>query len=362
MRFLHQLFRLAGLLYGLFIVGDMAFSFHFHYVGEDFLWLGFPPGLVPAGRAAMIVSGVSMMTVAVVALIPGLWERLRRPRRFGVWLQIGLLPGIALVSISCLHFYLYFVPRLPSAAPVPIGCFALLIMVMNLARMRMEFKSGQPVDSRERGGRFWLAHGAAFVLLAALLPLALLLTYGLTDFSRMHRRMGSLEPVTADCIIVFGAGVDANGTPSTALAERVGCSSNLFHRGLGRYLVMSGGTNAAGVSESRCMKRLAMSLGVPEERIILDEQGLDTFCSVMNARRLMKARGWRRSYSVSHFYHLLRIKMAARRIGVDTLTVPVKKNGLNRQVWYLIREVAALYYYFFLFDAKAGEMSAVAAL
>ncbi len=166
--------------------------------------------------------------------------------------------------------------------------------------------------------------------------LCAMLAFGATDYRR-----------PADCIVVLGAGVSADGTPSRSLRDRVAEGVKLYEEGYADWLIMSGGIDPAhGQSEPGAMLRLALEASVPPERILLDEEGVDTRSSARACAALFEARGWSTALVVSHGYHLLRAKSAFRREGIEAFTVPATESRrLVREPYYVLRECAAWLFY-----------------
>jgi uncharacterized SAM-binding protein YcdF (DUF218 family) len=174
------------------------------------------------------------------------------------------------------------------------------------------------------------------VLCAVIFPVAQMICFGLTDYRR-----------PADAIVVFGAGISPDGTPSLALCDRVRTGCLLYKQGLAPVLIFSGGREQP-IDEPTMMKRLAVEMGVPAKAILLDPDGLNTDATVNNCRRLLPAMGAGRILAVSHFYHLPRVKMAFARAGIDVYTVPAEQTRILRALpYYMAREVAALWAYYF---------------
>jgi len=150
----------------------------------------------------------------------------------------------------------------------------------------------------------------------------------------------------ADAIVVFGARVYEDGTPSLALWDRVRTACDLYHSGLAPVVVVSGGRGDTGPDEPAVMKELALGWGVPEEALALDSEGENTWATVENAGRLMREKGWGRALMVSHYYHLSRIDLACRRAGVCAFTAPARQTRrLRLEPYYVAREVAAWLFY-----------------
>jgi vancomycin permeability regulator SanA len=163
--------------------------------------------------------------------------------------------------------------------------------------------------------------------------------FGLTDYRR-----------PADAIVVFGARAYADGTPSEALRERVETAAALYHEGLAPRLIMSGGVDPSGVSEPRVMRAVAIEAGVPPSAIVEDELGETTEASIDSAQALAARHRLGSVLAVSHYFHLARIKLLAERRALRCFTVPADEGPtlLRGTPYYVLREAAALAYYFAL--------------
>ncbi len=177
------------------------------------------------------------------------------------------------------------------------------------------------------GGRVswtWALGGAAIG--APALLLLHLLTFGATDYARQ-----------ADAIVVFGAKVYEDGSPSLALDDRVRHALRLYHQGVAPRIVFSGGPE-----EVACMARIAREDGVPEPAIEQDPEGLNTWATMANLRH-------RRVVAVSHYYHLARIKLCAGKLGIRCSTVPCRMTrALAREPYCVARELPAFVAYYLL--------------
>ena len=138
--------------------------------------------------------------------------------------------------------------------------------------------------------------------------------------------------------VVLGART-RNGEPSDMLYDRVVTAVDLFKAGKTSKLLMSGGDD-----EPEVMKKLAVSLGVPEADIVLDDQGLRTYDSCIRARQLFDVT---RAIVVTQDFHLARSIYLCQSLGVDSIGMNAKRRvyqaegfGWNREY---IANVAAWY-------------------
>jgi len=86
--------------------------------------------------------------------------------------------------------------------------------------------------------------------------------------------------------IVFGAQVRRNGTPSAVLRDRVQTAVDLYKNGKVEKILMSGDNRFVDYNEPESMRQYAVSLGVPNEAIVLDYAGRRTYDTCYRAREI----------------------------------------------------------------------------
>ena len=94
-----------------------------------------------------------------------------------------------------------------------------------------------------------------------------------------------LADADADCIVVLGAGIEPDGTPSPILAERLDTAIALYENGASDEIIVSGGEDAA-QSEVSAMRNYLLDADIPSMAITTDTHGIDTFASVKNLRTI----------------------------------------------------------------------------
>ncbi|HKP73912.1 MAG TPA: YdcF family protein, partial [Longimicrobiaceae bacterium] len=137
------------------------------------------------------------------------------------------------------------------------------------------------------------------------------------------------EAAPADAIVVLGA-AQYNGRPSPVLEARLRHAVDLYHRGLANTLIVTGG-KAPGdqFSEAEASRRWAIRAGVPAASI-LTTSGMTTRESMQDVARLMKQRGMRKAVLVSDPFHMLRLKLLAKELGLRGLTSPTRTSPISR--------------------------------
>jgi vancomycin permeability regulator SanA len=141
--------------------------------------------------------------------------------------------------------------------------------------------------------------------------------------------------------IVFGAGVLPDGEPTPYLKRRLDTAAELFHAGKAQRLLLSGDNSSSHYNEPVAMKRYALSLGVPEDRIVLDYAGFNTYDSCYRAKVIF---GVQEATLVTHDYHLPRAILTCKGLGVKSIGVAARnagKAGRDFSINYVVREFAS---------------------
>ncbi len=162
------------------------------------------------------------------------------------------------------------------------------------------------------------------------------------------RSISSRKSVAADppVIIIFGAAVRPDGKPSMTLLRRVQAAA-VFARKLDPppRFIPTGAVGRHGASEASVMRGLLLELGVPPERIVLEETGSDTLSSVRAIVALLRGHHGR-VYAATSAYHLARCVLLLRLAGIRARAArppPFPAARRFRKRWYWrIREAAAV--------------------
>lgn len=142
----------------------------------------------------------------------------------------------------------------------------------------------------------------------------------------------------ADAIIVLGASVHPDGTPSGILQDRLDDGIALYFAGAAPKIIMSGDNGTESYNECWAMKRYAVSQGVPSEDVFCDHAGFSTYETMYRARHVF---GAERIVVATQTYHLYRALYDAQGVGMEAIGVPSDYGEYDNQSWYDIREVFA---------------------
>lgn len=164
----------------------------------------------------------------------------------------------------------------------------------------------------------------------------------LTGHARVRPSVEAVEPV--DAILVLGAGLRPDGTPSTYLRRRVDAAAELYHAGVADRVVLSGDgqprRDGTPYDEPASMREWILARGVPDEALTLDRDGLDTTAS---CRRTVDLTGARTAVVVTQDYHLRRALFSCARAGLDAQGLGVSSASATPRhwLWWHVREVPA---------------------
>jgi vancomycin permeability regulator SanA len=273
----------------------------------------------PAGQLLLSAVGALLLAHGVRPVTGG-WRRHASLAAVAVTVLVASMNAVA-------YYRIWNAGTIEPRSPVPLSfLIAVLLSFIWVSMLR----PSRPVASRT-SRTVLVAVSLAFLTGLPLLQMAF---FGTTDYRR-----------PADAVVVFGARVKSDGTPSLTLANRVITASELYRDGLVDTVVMTGGIEPSGIDETVVMRDLAIQLGVPNEAIILDAGGHNTNASVANTIWILRDRGLHRTLAVSQFYHLPRIKLAYARAGVDAWTVPAR-TSITRTSAIVAREIPAFWLYY----------------
>ncbi len=148
------------------------------------------------------------------------------------------------------------------------------------------------------------------------------------------------EVPTRRIAIVFGAGLYWDGSPTPVLRDRVATAAELYLSGKVEKLLFSGDNRYINYNEPGAMHEYALSLGVPEEAIVLDYAGRSTYDTCYRAKRIF---GIREAILITQTFHLPRALYTCHALGINVIGVPGDRRTYSRGPWiyWNIRELPA---------------------
>jgi uncharacterized SAM-binding protein YcdF (DUF218 family) len=133
----------------------------------------------------------------------------------------------------------------------------------------------------------------------------------------------------AHAIVVLGA-AQYVGRPSPVLRARLDHAIALFKKGLAPRLILTGGSGPGDTtSEAAVSRRYAIKHGVPDSAISVETEGHTSSESLRSAAGIMRARGLASAILVSDPFHMLRLRILARRFGITPYTSPTPTSPIS---------------------------------
>ncbi len=147
-----------------------------------------------------------------------------------------------------------------------------------------------------------------------------------------------VTPETApvcDAVMVLGAQVYSDGTPSPVLRDRLDYALVLYNSGKANKILVSGDHGTKGYDEVNVMKAYLIEKGVPREDIFMDHAGFDTYDSMHRAKSVFCVE----SLLVStQDFHIKRAIYIGRRLGIDAYGYPSEDKEIYNMEYLNARE------------------------
>ncbi len=180
------------------------------------------------------------------------------------------------------------------------------------------------------------------MLFAVLAPTLL----GVSLVAAIYWQARSDQTRPVDAIVVLGT-AQFNGRPGSVLRARLDRAIEAYDAGAAPYVVATGG-RAPGdaVTEAEAARDYLLEQGVPAEAILMENAGRDTWGSMQGVAALLRDLGLQRVLLVSDGFHLLRVKLMARDLGLTPFASPAPDSPIRRggpgEFSYVLREAAAI--------------------
>ncbi|MCE5207383.1 MAG: YdcF family protein [Chloroflexi bacterium] len=148
--------------------------------------------------------------------------------------------------------------------------------------------------------------------------LAIGLSRLITEAYSLNRIFSVQEAPEVPVGIVFGAGLNKDGTVTAVLRHRVEAAADLYFQGKVQKLLMSGDNRFVDYNEPGAMYRYAVELGVPPEDIVLDYAGRRTYDTCYRARDIFQVK---KALLITQRFHLPRALFICGQLGLEAYGV-----------------------------------------
>jgi vancomycin permeability regulator SanA len=141
-----------------------------------------------------------------------------------------------------------------------------------------------------------------------------------------------------DCILILGAGVKKDGSPTDMLYDRLMVGYSAFEENKSQSILISGDSEYSDYTETVTMKKVLNEKGVEDSNILCDGYGLSTYESIWRAKNVY---GFQKILIVTQEYHLYRAIYIAQKLGVEAYGLDGALRTYGKQPIYNLREYLA---------------------
>jgi len=181
-----------------------------------------------------------------------------------------------------------------------------------------------------------------FFYMGCIALLGLLLPRVFTSIYAMNK-IHSVENSHSERVaIIFGAGLRRDGTPTTVLRDRVDTGVRLYFEDKVEKLLMSGDNQIVGYNEPESMRKYAISLGVPNQDIVVDYAGRRTYDTCYRAKEIFDLEN---VLLVTQKFHLPRALFLCNMMGLKAQGVEANNFNYSQRslVFWNLREQFATF-------------------
>lgn len=160
-------------------------------------------------------------------------------------------------------------------------------------------------------------------------------------------------PKEVDAIIVLGAGVKEDGTPSDILVDRLDTAIKIHNENVNGKILVSGDHGSDNYNEVKIMKEYILNNSdIDEDDIFMDHAGFSTYDSIYRACNIFKIK---KAIIVTNEYHLKRALYIGEKMNIKVYGVSSDIRNYIGIDYYKFRERAAQIKDFFLVNVLKPE-------
>jgi len=133
----------------------------------------------------------------------------------------------------------------------------------------------------------------------------------------------------SDVILVLGTSIK-DGKVSAVYRERINHGIYLYNKGVSKHLLFTGGLGKGqNKTESSVAKEYALSKGIPEEAIFIEEKSRSTYENFKFTKQLMDSLNFKTALVVSDPFHMKRAMAFANYYKMDCNPSPTKTTAFQ---------------------------------
>ena len=198
---------------------------------------------------------------------------------------------------------------------LPPGLFIVLLVVLTLYLIKINLRLS-----------FFVGIGT---LIFYLLCTGLVADFFMGKLEKVYKPPTQVEDAGADVIILLGGGafrdvqdVEGEGTLASSAASRLLTAVRL-QRLLNLPMILSGGqVYSDSGPEAEISGRILKSLGVPDEKILLETKSINTTQNAIYSAEIMREKNFHKPLVVTSAFHMRRAVLNFSRQGLDIIPYP----------------------------------------
>ena len=146
------------------------------------------------------------------------------------------------------------------------------------------------------------------------------------------------SPSPSRAILVLGASVHPDKTPSPILRDRLDSAVALYRAQPDATIIVSGDGREAHYNEPAAMKQYLLQHGIPDQHILADERGYTTYASMYHLAHRYHVK---QCIIVSQKFHLARAISTGTLLGVSCVGLSADTGAYEKAQLYEMREIPA---------------------
>lgn len=198
---------------------------------------------------------------------------------------------------------------------LPPGLFIILLIILTIYLIKINLRLSVIVG-------IWTA---IFYLLCT----GLVADFFMGKLERVYQAPEKVEETGADSIILLGGGafrdvqdVEGEGTLASSAASRLLTAVRL-QRLLNLPIILSGGqVYSDSGAEAEISGRILKSLGVPEEKILLETKSINTTQNAIYSAKILREKNFTKPLVVTSAFHMRRAALNFSRQGINIIPYP----------------------------------------
>jgi vancomycin permeability regulator SanA len=142
----------------------------------------------------------------------------------------------------------------------------------------------------------------------------------------------------AQAILILGASINANKTPSDALRDRLDTGIAIYRKGMADKILLTGDDGSFHAAEIAVMKQYVHDRDIPDSDVLVDGKGYRTYESCKNAKNTFHLSN---IIIVTQRFHIGRALYLCNKLGVDSVGIASDPTTYQKGVQFWIRDLLA---------------------